>query len=265
MWAVLRGAWSYRYFILSSIKTDIKSRFIRSRIGGIWMILNPLVQVLIYALILSSLLSARLPELADQPYGYAIYLTAGILCWTLFSDVVLRCLTVFIENGNLLKKMVFPKICLPLITAGTALVNNILLFVSIIVVFALLGHGISSAILALPLLTALTLALALGIGMVLGILNVFVRDIGHIIPLILQLGFWFTPVVYTPDILPPGTRDLLVLNPLYPLVVAYHDVLVYQRMPDPSALAGTATLAFGLMALAMVMFRRASPEMVDVL
>src|SRR3954447_3911311 len=189
MWSMLRSTWAFRYFIVSSIKTEFMSRFIRSRIGGIWIVVNPLVQVLIYALILSSLLSARLPELADQPYGYAIYLTAGILCWTLFSDVVLRCLTVFIENGNLLKKMVFPKICLPLITAGTALVNNVLLFLSIVVVFAVLGHGISLAILALPLLTALTLALALGIGMVLGILNVFVRDIGHIIPLILQLAF----------------------------------------------------------------------------
>jgi lipopolysaccharide transport system permease protein len=265
MWAVLRGAWAFRYFILSSIKTDFMSRFVRSRIGGVWMIVNPLVQVMIYALILSSVLSARLPELAEQPYGYAIYLTAGILCWTLFSDVVLRCLTVFIENGNLLKKMVFPKICLPLITVGTAVVNNALLFVSIIAVFTVLGHGLSLAILMLPLLTVLTLALALGIGLVLGILNVFIRDIGHVVPLVLQLSFWFTPIVYTPNILPPGVHDMLGLNPVYPLVVAYHDVLVYQRMPDLSSLTGVTMLALGLMTLAMVMFRRASPEMVDVL
>ena len=265
MRAVLKGAWAYRYYIQSSIRTEFMSRFVRSRIGGVWMIVNPLVQVMIYALILSSVLSARLPELAEQPYGYAIYLTAGILCWTLFSDVVSRCLTVFIENGNLLKKMVFPKICLPLITVGTAVVNNALLFVSIVAVFAALGHGLSAAVLALPLLTALTLALALGIGLVLGILNVFIRDIGHVVPLVLQLGFWFTPIVYTPNILPPGVHDLLVLNPVYPLVVAYHDVLVFQRIPDLPSLTGTAVLSLGLMTLAMVMFRRASPEMVDVL
>src|SRR3954464_14724957 len=170
MWSMLRSTWAFRYFIVSSIKTEFMSRFIRSRIGGVWMIVNPLVQVCIYALILSSLLSARLPELADQPYGYAIYLTAGILCWTLSSGVVLRCLTVFIENGNLLKKMVFPKICLPLITAGTALVNNGLLLLATIAVFAVLGHGISAPVLILPLLIGLTLALALGIGLTLGIL-----------------------------------------------------------------------------------------------
>jgi lipopolysaccharide transport system permease protein len=160
MWSMLRSTWAFRYFIVSSIKNEFMSRFIRSRIGGIWMIINPLVQVCIYALILSSLLSARLPELADQTYGYAIYLTAGILCWSLFSDVVTRCLTIFIENGNILKKMVFPKICLPLITTGTALVNNALLLLAIIVVFAVLGHGLAPSILLLPVLTGLTLALA---------------------------------------------------------------------------------------------------------
>jgi lipopolysaccharide transport system permease protein len=265
MWSMLRSTWAFRYFIVSSIKTEFMSRFIRSRIGGIWMIVNPLVQVCIYALILSSLLSARLPELADQTYGYAIYLTAGILCWTLFSDVVTRCLTIFIENGNILKKMVFPKICLPLITAGTALVNNALLLLAIIAVFAVLGHGLSSAILMLPVLTALTLALALGAGIVLGILNVFIRDVGQVIPLVLQIGFWFTPVVYVPTVLPEGLRALLAFNPLYPLVSAYHEILVFGRMPDPASLTGTAILAAGLIAVGMFMFRRAGAEMVDVL
>jgi lipopolysaccharide transport system permease protein len=265
MWSMLRSTSAFRYFIVSSIKNEFMSRFIRSRIGGIWMIINPLVQVCIYALILSSLLSARLPELADQTYGYAIYLTAGILCWSLFSDVVTRCLTIFIENGNILKKMVFPKICLPLITTGTALVNNALLLLAIIVVFAVLGHGLAPSILLLPVLTGLTLALALGFGIVLGILNVFIRDIGQVIPLVLQIGFWFTPVVYVPTVLPEGLRGLLMFNPIYPLVSAYHEVLVYGRMPDLDSLTGTAILAVGLIAIGMFMFRRASAEMVDVL
>lgn len=265
MLAMLDSAWAYRYFILSSIRTEFMGRFIRSRIGGVWMIASPLVQVCIYALTLSSLLSARLPELADRPYAYAIYLTAGILCWSLFSDVVTRCLTIFIENGNLLKKMVFPKICLPVITAGTALVNNALLLAVSFAVFGVLGHGVPVQTLVLPLLVALTLALALGLGLVLGILNVFMRDVGHVVPLILQIGFWFTPVVYVPDVLPGDVRALLPLNPLFPLVTAYHDVLVFGRVPDLAELAGTAFLAAGLMALALFLFRRASPEMVDVL
>jgi lipopolysaccharide transport system permease protein len=123
-----------------------------------------------------------------------------------------------------------------------------------------LGHGLTPSVLLLPVLTGLTLALALGFGIVLGILNVFISDIGQVIPLVLQIGFWFTPVVYVPTVLPEGLRALLVFNPIYPLVSAYHEVLMYGRMPDLASLTGTAILAAG-----MFMFRRASAEMVDVL
>ena len=157
------------------------------------------------------------------------YVTA--LCWSLFSDVVTRCLTIFIDNGNILKKMVFPKICLPLITTGTALVNNSLLLLAIIAVFAALGHGLAPLILLLPVLIGLTLALALGFGIVLGILNVFIRDVGQVIPLVLQICFWLTPVVYVPTVLPEGLRGLLMFNPIDPLVSGYHEILVYGRMP----------------------------------
>jgi lipopolysaccharide transport system permease protein len=136
---------------------------------------------------------------------------------------------------------------------------------AIIAVFAVLGHGLTMSVVLLPALTVLTLALALGFGIVLGILNVFIRDIGQVVPLVLQIGFWFTPVVYVPSVLPENLRSLLFLNPLYPLVSAYHDVLVFGRMPDLSALTGTAILAVGLMAAGMFMFRRAGAEMVDVL
>ena len=116
-----------RYFILSSIKTELRVKFIRSRLGGLWMILNPLAQVLIFAFVLSAVLSAKLPGIGNR-YAYAIYLMAGILGWSLFAEIVNRCLTLFIDNGNILKKLVFPKIALPLIVTGSALVNNALLF-----------------------------------------------------------------------------------------------------------------------------------------
>ena len=139
------------------------------------------------------------------------------------------------------------------------------LLLAIIAVFAALGDGLAPSILLLPVLTGLTLALALGVGIVLGILNVFIRDIGQVIPLVLQIGFWFTPVVYVPSVLPADLRALLAYNPIYPLVAAYHEVLVYGRMPDLASLSGTAILAASLVAAGMFMFRRAGAEMVDVL
>ena len=104
------------------------------------MILQPLAMVAIYALVLSEVLGAKLPGI-DNKFAYAIYLVSGILCWSLFVDIVTRCLTVFVDNESLLKKMVFPRICLPLIVVGSALVNNVLLLLAAVLVAAAGGGG----------------------------------------------------------------------------------------------------------------------------
>jgi lipopolysaccharide transport system permease protein len=87
MLGMLKALWSYRYFIFSSIKNELRLRFIRSRLGALWMIIHPLMQVLIFATILSEVLAAKLPGIDDK-YGYALYLMAGTLCWNLFSESI---------------------------------------------------------------------------------------------------------------------------------------------------------------------------------
>ena len=262
MFGMLTGAWRYRFFILSSVKTELRSKFIRSRLGGLWMILNPLSQVIIFVLVLSAVLSAKLPGINSQ-HAYAIYLMAGILGWSLFAEIVNKCLTLFIDNGNIIKKLAFPKITLPLIAAGSALVNNLLLFVAILAIFGVLGHPPGAALIWLPLLTAITIAFALGLGLTLGVLNVFMRDIGQAVPVILQFIYWFTPIVYMSNIIPVQYRKWLVLNPLTPIITGYQDILLRNRAPDLLSLGGTFSIALILLALALVLFRKASPEMVD--
>jgi len=127
MFDMLLRAWRYRHFIFSSIKNDFLSCFARSRLGGLWMVIHPLAQVAIFAFILSAVLSSRLPEI-DNRYAYALYLTAGMLAWSLFTELVSRSLTVFVDNGNLLKKMMFPRICLPLIVSRSAVIFALFLF-----------------------------------------------------------------------------------------------------------------------------------------
>src|SRR5262245_5033433 len=181
MFGMLLRAWRYRHFIFSSIKNEFLSRFARSRLGGLWMVIHPLAQVVIFAFILSAVFSAKLPGIANR-YAYAVYLMAGTLAWSLFSELVSRSLTVFVDNGNLLKKMMFPRICLPLIVSGSALVNNLLLFVAILAAFALLGHLPGWNVLWLPMLIVLNVMLGAGLGLVLGVFNVFIRDVGQIVP-----------------------------------------------------------------------------------
>ncbi|MFC4525289.1 ABC transporter permease [Dyella halodurans] len=261
---MIKAAWRYRYFILSSIKNELRVRFIRSKLGGLWMIIHPLSQVLIFALILSNVLSAKLPGINNK-YAYALYLMAGTLGWSLFAETISRCLTLFIDNGNLMKKMAFPRICLPLIAAGSTTVNNLLLMVAIFMVFAALGHIPDVHVLWLPVLIAINLLLSLGLGLVLGVLNVFMRDLGQVIPVILQITFWLTPVVYNVTMFPENVRHLFNLNPIYPIVKSYQNVLVFGVEPEWGPLLAIVAASCLLMLLALVMFRKAGPEMVDVL
>lgn len=264
MSGMIRSLWQYRHFVLSSIRNELISRFARSKLGGLWMIINPLAQVAIYALILSNVLAAKLPGI-ESNYAYAIYLMAGLLAWTLFSGTIERCLNLFIEQGNLMKKMQFPRITLPAIVVGSSLLNNALLFVAILGVFLLLGHQFSSVMLWLVPMTIILVAFALGAGLILGVMNVFARDLSQVVPIVLQMWFWFTPIVYPANIIPENYRHWLNFNPLYHFTGAYQEILVYGRSPDIGRLLIISTLALLLLSLSLFLFRRSSEEMVDVL
>lgn len=264
MKGMLASAWRYRRFIVSSIRAEFRARFARSHLGAIWIIAQPLAQVAVFSFVLSGLLSARMPG-NTGPHAYVIHLMAGTLCWSLFSDVVTRCLTIFIENGNLIKKISFPRVSLPLIVMGVALVNNAALFAVIVVAAAFLGYPPTVQFIWLPVLVSLTLALATGLGIVLGVMNVFARDTGQAVSVALQILYWFTPIVYTTSILPENFRHLPDFNPLTALVTGYQDVFLLARAPDWAALGPVAALAAGLLLVALLVFRRAGADMPDVL
>ncbi len=264
MKGILQAVWNFRFFILSSIKTEFRSRFVRSKFGGLWIVLHPLAQVLIYALVLSQIMQAKLPGVENQ-YAYPIYLLAGMLGWTLFSELFGRLLTVFIDNGNLLKKMAFPKLALPLIAIGNALVNSALMLLIMFVVFFFLGHIPFHALPWLLPLFLITVGLAVGLGLILGTINVFIRDIGQVMTIVLQFWFWLTPVVYMPSIIPQKYHALLMLNPMTGVIMGYQNVLVYDKAPDAGLLIYPGVLAVITMALAMVIFKKANAEMADVL
>lgn len=228
------------------------------------MIVHPLTQVLIYALILSNILAAKLPGIENK-YAYAIYLMAGLLGWTLFSDIITRCMNLFIEKGNLLKKMNFPRITLPCIAIGSCITTNVLLFVSMLVIFSFFGQYPTTAFWWLPMITLILALFAAGIGLILGVLNIFIRDIGQVIPIVLQIWFWFTPVVYPATIIPLEYRDLLNANPLTIFINAYHDILVYGNPPQFQGLATLLPMAVLILVVSLFVFRRANIEIADAL
>jgi lipopolysaccharide transport system permease protein len=261
MWLAI---WTYRHFIFASIRAEFRSRFARSVLGGLWMIIHPLAQAAIYALILSEVMAARLPGVNDK-LAYSIYLLGGMLGWSLFTEVLSRCANIFIDNGNIMKKARFPKICLPVITSGVALVNCGLLFLATLIVMALFGRFPGIHVLWVFPLALVTLVLSLGIGLILGTLNVFVRDIGQALPVVLQLLFWFTPIVYSPTILPAKIRSFVYINPMSGIVQGFQNALLFNTSPPWGVIFVVAAASVALLAFALILFRRASGEMVDAL
>lgn len=256
--------WAYRHFLVNSIWNDFKSRFVRSRLGAAWIVFQPLSQVLIYAFILSNLLSAKVPGISNT-YGYAIYLMSGLLAWNLFSEVLDRCIKVFVANANAIKKVNFPRVTLPIIEVGAAVTNNLILFAVMIVIFFVLGHPPGWSFLLILLMIPIIAMFAMGLGIFLGVVNVFIRDVEQVTPIVLQVLFWLTPIVYPANIIPEKFMQWMRLNPVYQFVDFYHQVIVQSLVPSFAGvlLVGAIGAAFSLIAL--IVFRRAGPDMVDVL
>jgi len=261
---VLAALWRYRHFILAMIRGDLKARLTRSYIGAGWFILQPFAQALIFAMVLSEGLGARLPNV-ESKYAYAVFVLSGMAAWGFFSEIVNRCITVFTDYSSTLKKIAFPRLCLPVIVLGTALVNHAMVLLATMVLFGFFGHYPGMAWLILPFGVVPLAAFAFGIGLICGVFNVFSRDIGNAFGVILQIWFWLTPIVYPPEALPPTLRPLLDNNPMTPVVNIYQDAILRNQWPDAAGLTIPIILSAALLFSALVFFRRSSSELVDAL
>jgi len=257
-----RAVWNYRGFVLGSVQREFQTRYRNSLLGAAWTILNPLSMIIVYTVIFSQLMKARLPGV-DSSLAYGIYLCAGILAWGFFSEVIGRSQSVFLEHANLIKKLSFPRICLPLIVVLNASVNFAIIFLLFLGFLVVTQNFPGWAVLAVIPLLIIQVAFAIGLGIILGVLNVFFRDVGQLVGIVLQFWFWLTPIVYPASILPDGIRPLIEANPMAALIAAYQGIFVYGLWPDWLSLGPVTVLAMMFCLLGMRLFRKRSGEMVD--
>lgn len=262
MRAIFEALWAYRGFIVGSIRREFQARYRNSLLGATWAVLNPLAMILVYTLIFSQIMRARLPGL-DPTFGYSIYLCAGLLTWGLFAEITSRAQNMFIEHANLLKKLSFPRLCLPVVVVGTAGLNFGIVFGLFTGFLLLSGNFPGWPFLALAPVLLILVLFAIGLGITLGVLNVFFRDVGQAFGIFLQFWFWLTPIVYPASVLPPELRPWLVLNPMASLMTAFQDILAGRQWPQWEALWPTALLAVVLCGFGLRLFRRRSGELVD--
>ena len=259
---ILKPLWAYRGFIFGSVKREFQGRYRGAILGFAWAILNPLAMILVYTVIFSQVMRAKLPGV-DTAFAYSIYLCAGVLTWGLFAEIVNRSQSVFIDNANMLKKLNFPRICLPSIVVLTALTNFSIIFGLFMAFLLISGNFPGIVILAILPILAIQIIFSIGLGVMFGVLNVFFRDVGQVTGVLLQFWFWGTPIVYPISIIPERLQPWLELNPMAVLVIAYQKILVNHQWPDWKSLAAIAVVALLFGVLGMHMFRKHAGEMVD--
>jgi lipopolysaccharide transport system permease protein len=254
--------WAYRGFVLGMVARDFRGRYLGSVLGASWAVLNPLAQILIYTLVFSRVMQARLPNVQDT-LAYSLFLCAGLLTWSYFVEVLLRSQTVFLEQANMLKKVSFPRITLPSYVFLSASVNCAIVWGLFLGFLLLSGRWPGWVLVALVPLLIVQQVLAAGLGLALGVANVFFRDVGQAVGVGLQFWFWLTPIVYPIGTVPEVARGLITWNPLYPLIVSYQRIIVEHQWPVWSHLWPVCILATAAVVVSETMFRHLAGAMVD--
>ncbi|WP_413739110.1 ABC transporter permease [Sodalis sp. RH21] len=259
---MLSGISRYRGFIIDSIKRDFQSRYQSSFLGAIWLVLQPIAMIAVYTLVFSELMRARLPDM-NTPFAYSIYLCSGVLTWGLFAETLNGLVNVFLTNANILKKLSFPRICLPIIVACSSFINFLIIFSLFMVFLIVTGNFPGWVFFTIIPVLFIQMLFTVGLGVVLGVMNVFVRDVGQFVGILLQFWFWFTPIVYVSKTLPDWASDALKYNPMATIVASYQNILLYHRSPDFNSLLPVTIAAIILFGVGWRMFKKHSADIVD--
>lgn len=259
---MLQSVWSYRGFVRGLILQEFRDRSARTLWGHAWLVIEPAVQIGIYVVIFSSVLQAKLPGSGDR-LSYSIYLCSGLLTWNFFAGLLLQGRTLFVEHADLLRTIRFPRSTLPIALLGRNLINAAIPIALFLVLVALLGRWPGAVLLgAIPFLL-IQILLGLGLAVLVGTLNVFIRDVGAFVGIAVQFWFWLTPVVYPIAVVPEPARAVLDWNPMRHVVGAYQRVLVEGTAPDWTTLVPLSILTLAVAGGSWLVFRRLSPDLVD--
>lgn len=260
---MVRAMWAFRGFVISSVLREFNGKYRESMLGSLWAVANPLVMITVYAVVFGQLMRPTLAGQENRPFAFSIYLCAGVITWNLFAEMLGRLNNVFLDYGNLIKKASFPRICLPMIVALSALLNFTIVFGLYLLFLGMVGQWPGLPALAVLPLLVLQVLFALGLGILLGTLNVFFRDVGQLTGVILQFWFWLTPIIYTVSSLPVMAQKLISFNPLSPMIGAYQTIFLMRQWPDWASLWPLTLLTFILLFLGGRFFLSRAGEMVD--
>lgn len=254
---LLKELYDYREMIVSLVKKDLRGRYKGSALGFLWTFINPLFQLLIYTIVFSTIMRMGIEK-------FYMFLFVALVPWIFFSACLQQGATSIMDNKEMVKKIYFPRLVLPLSFVTSCFVNMLLSFVVIFGVIFVTGFGINFvALLFLPLVMLIEYALALGIAFITSACTVYVRDLQHILSIIGLGWMYLTPVVYPSSMVPQKYLTLFKLNPMTPIITAYRDILYYKQVPHMNTLIHAAAMGVVLIVAGVVVFDRLQRNFVE--
>jgi len=257
----LRALVDRRELLLTFASRDLRARYKGSALGFAWNFLNPLLQLVVFWILFGVLLQSR-PLTATGEKPFPIFLFVGLLPWTFFATSLSGGAASIVANGSIVKKVRLPVQLLPAASVLSALGNYLLSLLILFAVLALVGPRHPEGLLYLPVLIAVELLLALGFAYLLAALNVFFRDVEHILGIALLAWYFLTPILFPIAIVADRPREqaLLYLNPMTSLIVGYQRALLDGLPPEWETLAYTTAFAAAAFVAGFAYFHRAKDE-----
>jgi ABC-2 type transport system permease protein len=221
----IKEIYKYREMLKNLVKKDLRTRYKGSFLGFLWTFVNPLLMLGVYSILFKIIVRAQIEN-------YAIFLFVALLPWIFTQTSIQISATTIITNSNLVKKVYFPREILPISVVLGALVNFLFSVAIILPVLFFLGKFPGMKLMHFPLILLIQLIFNTGIALIVSSLNVYFRDLEHIVGILMMAWFYLTPVLYPIDIVPKSFIKIFKLNPMTPIVLAYRDILFFNQIPD---------------------------------
>ncbi|HEX3560926.1 MAG TPA: ABC transporter permease [Pyrinomonadaceae bacterium] len=255
----LRDLWAYRELLYFLTWRDIKVRYKQTLMGAAWVIVQPLLMMLIFTLVFN-----KFARLDTGEVAYPLFAYSGLLVWTFFSTAVTSGTNSLISNTSLVTKVYFPRVFIPGAAVAAGLVDMAVGSLLLVALAAYYRVHVTWGVLLLPVFVLLATASALGAGMLASALTVKYRDLRHVLPFILQVWMFASPVIYPTGVVPPGWRWILDVNPMTGVLEGFRAALAGLPLYWPHVVV-SAVFAVALLACAYYVFRRLEDTFADVI
>lgn len=257
----LRELWEYRDLLYFLTWRDLKVRYTQSLIGVGWAVGQPLLMMLVFSVFLGML--AKVPPPSGLPY--AVFVLAGLVPWTFFASAISSAGQSVVGNTTLVEKVYFPRLLIPIAALLSWLPDLAIAIVLLVITMAIYGIVPGWAVVLLPAFVLLAIVAATSGGVWLSALNVAYRDIKHIIPFVVQLGMFATPVVYPATLVPESVRTFYGLNPMVGVVEGFRWTLLGRSAPDLGMMLASLGMVLVILVTGLRYFRRVERYFADVI